>query len=188
LSARPAWSFDRAVASISTAAAWIGGATFLLLCFYITIDVLGRRYGGPYSGVTDEISGYVLAIGGTLGLAHAMRIGAHVRIDLLLPRFSAATRYFLNLTNAATIAMFAILLAWYGWASTFYSFEIDARSITVLRTPLIIPQGLMALSFTLLALQSVAVVLEGLLKVRALGSAAWAGSAPGPDAEEIHGV
>jgi TRAP-type C4-dicarboxylate transport system permease small subunit len=117
-----------------------------------------------------------------------MRIGAHVRIDLLLPRFSAATRYFLNLTNAATIAMFAILLAWYGWASTFYSFEIDARSITVLRTPLIIPQGLMALSFTLLALQSVAVVLEGLLKVRALGSAAWAGSAPGPDAEEIHGV
>jgi TRAP-type C4-dicarboxylate transport system permease small subunit len=176
------------MSSVSTAAAWVGGATFLLLCFYITIDVLGRRYGGPYSGVTDEISGYVLAIGGTLGLAHAMRIGAHVRIDLLLPRFSPAARYFLNLTNAATIALFAILLAWYGWASTLYSFEIDARSITVLRTPLIIPQGLMAVSFTLLALQSVAVVLEGILKVRALGSAAWADSARTPDAEEIHGV
>ena len=102
--------------------------------------------------------------------------------------FSPAVRYFLNLTNAATIAFFAILLAWYGWASTLYSFEIDARSITVLRTPLIIPQGLMAVSFTLLALQSVAVVLEGILKVRALGSAAWADSASEPDAEEIHGV
>ena len=106
------------MSSISRAAAWVGGATFLVLCFYITIDVLGRRYGGPYSGVTDEISGYVLAIAGTLGLAHAMRIGAHVRIDLLLPRFSPAVRYFLNLTNAATIAFFAILLTWYGWAST----------------------------------------------------------------------
>ena len=78
------------MSSISRAAAWVGGATFLVLCFYITIDVLGRRYGGPYSGVTDEISGYVLAIAGTLGLAHAMRVGAHVRIDLLLPRFSPA--------------------------------------------------------------------------------------------------
>jgi TRAP-type C4-dicarboxylate transport system permease small subunit len=176
------------MSSISMAAAWVGGATFLLLCFYITVDVLGRRYGGPYSGVTDEISGYVLAIGGTLGLAHAMRVGAHVRIDLLLPHFSLAARYFLNLTNAATIAFFAILLTWYGWASTLYSLEIDARSITVLRTPLIIPQGLMALSFTLLALQSVAVVAEGILKVRALGSAAWSASTSGPDAEGIHGV
>jgi TRAP-type C4-dicarboxylate transport system permease small subunit len=111
-----------------------------------------------------------------------------VRIDLLLPRLSPAARYFLNLTNAATIAFFAILLAWYGWASTLYSFEIDARSITVLRTPLIIPQGLMAVSFTLLALQSVAVVLEGILKVKALGSAAWADSASEPGSEEIHGV
>jgi TRAP-type C4-dicarboxylate transport system permease small subunit len=176
------------MSSISRAAAWVGGATFLVLCFYITIDVLGRRYGGPYSGVTDEISGYVLAIAGTLGLAHAMRIGAHVRIDLLLPRFSPAVRYFLNLANAATIAFFAILLTWYGWASTLYSFEIDARSITVLRTPLIIPQGLMAVSFTLLTLQSLAIVLEGILKVKALGSAAWADSASEPDSEEIHGV
>jgi TRAP-type C4-dicarboxylate transport system permease small subunit len=172
----------------SMAAAWVGGATFLVLCFYITIDVLGRRYGGPYSGVTDEISGYALAIGGTLGLAHAMRIGAHVRIDLLLPRLSPAARYFLNLTNAATIAFFATLLTWYGWASTLYSFEIDARSITVLRTPLIIPQGLMAVSFTLLALQSVAIVLEGILKVRELGTVAWADSASEPGSEDIHGV
>lgn len=176
------------MSAISVAAAWVGGATFLLLCFYITIDVLGRRYGGPYSGVTDEISGYALAIGGTLGLAHAMRIGAHVRIDLLLPYFSPAARYFLNLANAVTIAIFAILLTWYGWASMLYSLEIDARSITVLRTPLIIPQSLMAVSFTLLALQSVALVLEGILKVRALGSAAWADSASGSGAEEIHGV
>ena len=46
----------------------------------------------------------------------------------------------------------------------------------------------MAVSFTLLALQSVAVVLEGILKVRALGSAAWADNASEPDSEEIHGV
>ena len=179
------------MSSISAAAAWTGGAAFLVLCFYITADVLGRRYGGLYSGVTDEISGYILAIGGTLGLAHAMRVGAHVRIDLLLPRFPPVVRYFLNLTNAATIAFFAILLAWYAWLSTLYSFEIDARSITELRTPLIIPQSLMALSFTLLAMQSLVVIAGGILKLRVLGAAAWADDLPGdpdPDAEEIRGV
>ena len=179
------------MSSISAAAAWTGGAAFLVLCFYITIDVLGRRYGGPYSGVTDEISGYVLATGGTLGLAHAMRIGAHVRIDLLLPRFPPAARYFLNLINAATIAFFAILLTWYGWLSVLYSLDIDARSITVLRTPLLIPQSFMALSFTLLTAQAVVVVLDGILKLSALGAGAWADSLPGdpePGAEEIRGV
>ncbi len=174
------------MSAISAAAAWIGGATFLLLCFYITVDVMGRRYGGLYSGVTDEISGYILAIGGTLGLAHAMRIGAHVRIDLLLPRFSPMVRYFLNLGNAVTIAFFAILLAWYGWQSMLYSLDIDARSITILRTPLAIPQGFMALSFTLLALQSVAMIADGVLKVLTQGAAAWADGAD--SGSEILGV
>ena len=179
------------MSSISAAAAWVGGAAFFALCFFITIDVLGRRYGGLYSGVTDEISGYVLAIGGTLGLAHAMRIGAHVRVDLLLPRFPPSVRYFLNIANAVTIALFAILLAWYGWVSTLYSLEIDARSITVMRTPLIIPQSLLALSFTLLAVQSCVMVSEAFLKFCSLGSAAWIETVPGdaaPEAEEMRVV
>src|ERR1044072_3494361 len=43
LSPQPVWSLARATSSISLAAAWVGCATFLLLCFYITIGVVGRR-------------------------------------------------------------------------------------------------------------------------------------------------
>lgn len=184
-------SLERATSFVSAVAAWIGGASFFALCFFITIDVLGRRFGGPYSGVTDEISSYALAIGGTLGLAHAMRIGAHVRVDLLLPRFPPSARYFLNMANGATIAFFAILLAWYGWVSTLYSLDIDARSITVIRTPLFIPQSLMAISFTLLATQATVLVADAFLKLFTLGKAEWAETVPGdaePEAEEMRVV
>lgn len=77
---------------VSTGMAYLGGAFLLLTSFYITADVLGRKFVGVSSAATDEIGGYALAIGGLWALAFCLTTGAHVRIDVLLPHFSPRLR------------------------------------------------------------------------------------------------
>ena len=53
---------------ITTLMALAGGAMFLPLAFYMTIDAASRGLGGPFTGVSDEFGGYTLAFGGTWAL------------------------------------------------------------------------------------------------------------------------
>jgi TRAP-type C4-dicarboxylate transport system permease small subunit len=151
--------------------AYVAGAALLGISFYITADVLGRKFVGISSGVTDEFGGYALAIGGLWALAFGLTTGAHVRIDILLPRFPWPLRALLNYTALLLMAVFAAILAFYSWKLALESFATDARAMSFLRTPLFVPQAVMALGFTVLTLQAVvmlAAVIEDCLRRRIL--------------------
>ena len=51
--------------------------------------------------------------------------------------------------------MFAGVVAWKIWALVLDSLETDARSSTYLLTPLWVPQGILGIGFSLLALAAV---------------------------------
>jgi TRAP-type C4-dicarboxylate transport system permease small subunit len=150
--------------------AWLSGLTFLLLSFYITVDTLGRSFGGPYSGFTDDISAFAMAAAGTWASAYALQVGAHVRIDLLLPYLPRAARLWLDQVGIALAGLFAALLATYAWELVAGSYSLGARSISVLQAPLVIPQGLLALGLTMLAVQSAALLLARWLGIHAVGA------------------
>lgn len=148
----------RTIESISTLLGYLGGTSFLILSFYMSWDVMGRKFGFPYSGVSDEISGYTLAAAGSLALAHALNSGAHVRIvvvsEVLPPGMQKVLRY----GATVTMGIFAAFLAYYSWRLAASSAAIDARSISILRAPIAIPQAAMATGFTALALQAAVAV------------------------------
>ena len=77
---------------IFMAAGYLSGLLFLLLAVFVTYDVIARKWGFylhlPTTRVTDEISGYILALAAPWGLAYTLRTDAHVRIDVLLPYLS----------------------------------------------------------------------------------------------------
>jgi TRAP-type C4-dicarboxylate transport system permease small subunit len=147
------------IAVLSTAMAWLSGLTFLVLAFYITIDTLGRSFGGPYSGFTDDISAFALAAAGTWASAYTLRVGAHVRIDLLLPHLPPALRRGLDQVALALAGLFAALLASYAWELAAGSYRLGARSISMLQAPLVIPQSLLALGLTMLSVQAAALLI-----------------------------
>lgn len=139
---------------LAMAMAYVAGATLLVISFFITLDVLGRKFAGISSGVTDEFGGYALAIGGLWALAFGLTTGGHVRIDILLPHFPRRLQACLNYAALLLMGVFAGILAWYSWKLTVESFTTDARAMSFLRTPLFLPQGGMALGFTALTLQA----------------------------------
>jgi TRAP-type C4-dicarboxylate transport system permease small subunit len=139
---------------LTYAMAWLSGASFLLLSFYMTADVIGRYTGTYYTGVTDDISVYVLAVGGTWAMAEALRAGAHVSVDIVVHSLPARLRAVLATLSLAATTVFCAILSYYAWILALESHELGTRSITMLQAPLEIPQALMALGLSVLTLQA----------------------------------
>jgi TRAP-type C4-dicarboxylate transport system permease small subunit len=156
---------------VSMALAYVGGAVLLVISFLITADVLARKFVGVSSALTDEFGGYALVIGGLWALAFCLTTGAQVRIDILLPHFPPRVREVLNYAALALLVAFAAIVAWYSWKLAIESFQTDARAMSFIRTPLVLPQTCMAIGFSLLAVQGavmLVVALDDSLRRRAI--------------------
>ena len=154
-------SLSRAIDFLSELLAYWSGAAFVLVSLYITYDSAARYLGLPFSGITDEISAYCLAVAGTGGMAYGLKVGAHVRIDLLLAHLGPTMRRAFDILAGGVTMCFAALLAYYAWVQAYEAFDLGTRSITVLQAPLAIPQALVAVGFTLLAIQAASLLLRG---------------------------
>ena len=149
---------------VGVAMGYLSGLNFLLISLFITADVLGRKFVGISSAVTDEMGGYALVFGSTMALSFALATGAHVRIDILLPKFPARLRSILNYVAFVAMTVFATMLAHYSWKLCIESWETDARAMSFLRTPVCWPQGIMAFGFTMLAVQAALMLTSTLLE------------------------
>jgi TRAP-type C4-dicarboxylate transport system permease small subunit len=146
----------RAVDLVFAGIGYLAGGLYIALAFFVTYDVLARKWGSalglPTTRVTDEISGYMLAVAATWGFAYALRSGAHVRVDVLFPYMARGVRRAVDFLAQALMALFAAVISWKIWALVGDSMQSDMRSSTYLLTPLYIPQGILGVGFSLLAL------------------------------------
>jgi TRAP-type C4-dicarboxylate transport system permease small subunit len=135
---------------------YLAGGLFFGLAFFVTYDVLARKWGRevglPTTRVTDEISGYILVLAATWGLAYTLRADAHVRIDVLLPYLPPALRALADRLAMLVMGGFAGLFTWRIWILVEDSWETGIRSSTYLLMPLWVPQVILGVGFGLLAL------------------------------------
>jgi TRAP-type C4-dicarboxylate transport system permease small subunit len=133
------WRIISAVAQIGI---WIGGAMLLAAAMIVTAEVLLRKGVGALLGTSflfsgsDEISGYLFAVGTSLSLAHVLVHRGHVRIDVLYIQFNSRARAIMDITALLVMAIFvaALLERAVDVAATSYVEQI--RSNTQLRIPL----------------------------------------------------
>lgn len=156
----------------------LSGGLFLLLSFYITLDVCGRYFLGVSTRVSDELSGYALAVGGTWAFAYALKAGGHVTLAILFDYYPRPVQIALELLSLALLALVALGVSVLTWQLALDSQEMGGRSMGILSTPLVIPQGSLAVGFTLLTLQAI-VMLFGQIADLVLGTAPREATAPG---------
>src|SRR5829696_5622653 len=118
----------------------LAGWGFILCAAFITFDVLARRFFGFSSQSTTEITGYALAFGISWGLAHTLTARAHVRIDVLINHLPPPLRYPMHLLSLAALGVFVAFIAWGAYALIDESLLFGATDISLLRTPLWLPQ------------------------------------------------
>lgn len=138
---------------------YLAGGMYVLLAFFVTYDVLARKWGAPLglptTQVTDEISGYMLALAATWGFGYALRCGAHVRIDGLFPYLAPRLRVAVDFLALVLMALFAAVVSWKVWALVADSWQSGMRSSTYLLTPLYIPQGILGVGFSFLTIAAI---------------------------------
>ncbi|MFW6028491.1 MAG: TRAP transporter small permease subunit [bacterium] len=155
-----------------TAVAYLCGAVFLLYSFYVALEVIGRRYVGVYTGITDEIGGYVLVFGSSLALAYTLLVDGHVRIDILFKAISPGLRRWFDMLAFASMAIFAWTVTYYLCDLAAQSFRIDATGHSLIEMPQWIIQAFLTLGYFLLGLSALSSLTSRILEF--LFPAHWA--------------
>ena len=127
-------------AKVSRFFAWVGGALLLLAAILVSTEVIARKlFTIVYSG-SDEIAGYLFAIGTTFSLAHVLVTRGHVRIDALYIHLSPRVRVFLDVLSLLVLGVVAVAMLDRSFDLTISNYIEWNRSNTPLRTPLSLPQ------------------------------------------------
>jgi len=141
--------FWRALERASQHALSVAGWCYLAMTALICFDIVARRMLGFSSGATSELSGYLLGIGMAWGLAATLLDRAHVRIDLLVQKLPLRARAWLHVAALAVLLVVAGFFAWGSASLALDSYQLSATDVSLLRTPLSLPQALWAAGFAL---------------------------------------
>jgi TRAP-type C4-dicarboxylate transport system permease small subunit len=136
------------------------GWVYVLAALFITFDVLARQFFGFSSKSTVEITGYMLAIGISWGLACALVERVHVRIDVLINRLPLGARKYLHALALLMLAVFAGFLAWASILLVRESIEFRATDLTPLSVPLALPQSVWGLGICVFFVLTVVMIIE----------------------------
>jgi TRAP-type C4-dicarboxylate transport system permease small subunit len=116
------------------------GVLFLTCAGLVLIDICLRRLGASIGG-TDEISGYVMALGTAWGMAFGLSELSHIRIDFLrrsvgIPKWRAVLDLLSIFTLSSTVSVIALKC----WPVVETSLRNASRANTPLETPLALVQ------------------------------------------------
>jgi TRAP-type C4-dicarboxylate transport system permease small subunit len=174
--------------SLSRFAVWCGAAMLLIAASIVTteialrkmlpatIDLVGELLGFLGSNVdtaanqawfrqftfsgSDEIAGYLFAVGTSWSMAYVLCTRGHIRIDALYSNFSPRVRGWLDLMALLALGIFVAAMVYRAWDVTIINFLEYNRSNTNLRIPLAWAQIPWLAGFILFAVAIVVAVLR----------------------------
>lgn len=153
----------QAIEQLGYAMTCVAGWLFVVCAFFISFDVISRKFFGFSSQATVELTGYTLAFGIAWGLTDALTTRAHIRVDVLLTRLPVGARAYMHVLALAFLVFLGVFFVWRCWAVVGDAWLFGARDSSALATPLIVPQGLWALGITIFFLLALVMLLEVLL-------------------------
>lgn len=151
---------------ISRILAWIAGAIVLFGCsLLISIDVVTRFFFRRGMVESFEISGYALAACIGLGLAFTVTSKANIRVDILLDALPDRIRVACDLLASAALAVIAVALAWFAYGTLAQSWALNAKSVSLLQVPMVIPQGIWCVGLVWFACMAVLIPIQAIARL-----------------------
>lgn len=151
---------------ISRILAWAAGAIVLIGCsLLISIDVVTRFFFKRGMVESFEISGYALAACIGLGLGFTVTSKANIRVDILLGALPDRFRIVCDLLASAALAVIAVALAWFAYGTLAQSWALNAKSVSLLQVPMVIPQGIWCVGLVWFACMAVLIPIQAIARL-----------------------
>ena len=122
-----------------------------LLLTAILAQIVGR-WVGIIVPSTEDFSGFFLAASSFLALAYTLRAGGHIRVTLLLHRWSPDTRRIIEIVTLAIALALTLYAAWSCVLLVIESYQFEEVSSGYIPVPIWIPQTPMALGLVIFAI------------------------------------
>ena len=120
---------------INRGIALLVGLGLLACAAFVLADIVMRQLGSSFGG-TDEISGYVMALTTSWGMAYTLLELGHVRIDLLRSRTGTLGKALFDVFSMVVLTGTISFIAIKAWPVVERSLANGSRANTPLETPL----------------------------------------------------
>lgn len=148
------------IEKVSLIFGYISGGFAFLMMFIIGYDVVMRHIFNDPTIWADEVSCYLLVGITFLGAAYTLNKDGHVRIETLVDRLRPKKRKRLELVTDVLSIIFLVIFTRQAYWLVKDSYSSIKISATLLRTPLYLPQLLLAVGLTWLSLELLAHILR----------------------------
>lgn len=153
----------RALDALYQASLFAACAAMVAIAGLVLVQITGRvldrvllSLGFDGVGLTvpslAEIGGFLFVGAACLALPATFRSGGHIRVTLARGIMGPRTARVMSILVLAAALALATFAAWHSYEQAADSFKFNSVSFGMVRIPLWIPQGVMALGFGLLAL------------------------------------
>lgn len=129
-----------------------GAGALLILLAVLVLYSIAARLIGLYAGGATDFAGYVMATSTFLALAYTFRSNGHIRVQLLVQRFSGEARRRTEIFCLGFMTAITFYIAFYMGRLVLDSYEFGERSEGADAVLLWIPQTPVAVGAALLAL------------------------------------
>ncbi|MEQ1805343.1 MAG: TRAP transporter small permease [Burkholderiaceae bacterium] len=157
----------RALDTLYSATAGLAAVFMVGLLVMVLLSIVGRQLHFNVPGV-DAYAGYMMAGAGFLALAHTLKQGEHIRVTLLVTRFTGQARRRIELWALAAASCLGVLMAIYSCKLAWQSHVYHDISTANDATPLWLPQLSMALGSVVFAIGLIDEFVRELLDLRPL--------------------
>jgi|SRR5690625_216433 len=154
----------RVIHKVSEFAFKCAAILLLIMGLAVSYDVIMRYFFGSPTIWVNEISGYLLVIITFLSASHTLKIGGHVKVDMVENFLSEKGRKFLFLITHFLILFFVVTITWKGAQMVWMSWDLGWSASTLLKTPLFIPQLFIPMGGLLLTFETLVIIIDKLIE------------------------
>lgn len=122
------------------ATAGVAGGLVIVLMLIMCYEVAMRYFFRQPPVWAIEVCEYLLLLLTFLGAAWLLKMGGHVRVDIILGRLNPKAQTLLNIVTSGLGVIICLLLAWYGGKTTWDHFQrgiLVAKTLTIPKAPLL---------------------------------------------------
>lgn len=145
--------FRRFLDYLYMTAGGLSAVCLFLLLLIIVAQMVGRSLGINIRGATDY-AGYLMAAASFLAFAYTLNRGGHVRVSLIIGRFTGANLYVAELLCHVMGSIMSGLLAWHSVNMVYWSYLLgdvsqgqDATKLWIVQTPVAVGSVILAICF-----------------------------------------
>ncbi|EMT50198.1 MULTISPECIES: TRAP transporter small permease [Brevibacillus] len=126
---------------------------FIVLATGMTFyEIVSRSLFNAPTIWATELTIYAIMGSCFIGAAYAVRVDAHIKVDLLLHNVSASVRRWMLIASALIGLLFSLVFCYLSWEHVQQSMELGFTSASLLQIPMYIPEMLLPIGGVLLGL------------------------------------